>query len=143
MASTERIREVFASPPGPDYLKDKTEQGWRLVAVEWEREAEGEAAAGVTEDVPYGLRVAGDCLHLEGESNERDALTLMLKLIAEDRSLSQVAEELNRKGFSTRPGSGWTQKEVFNMLPRLIEVAPQILASDEWTARGQHATSPS
>jgi len=104
------------------------DRGWRLVAVEWERqlEGQGEQVSLLREEIPYGLRVAGDCLHLEENPFERQVLQLMLDLIVTDQSLSQVAEELNRQGFRTRPGLKWTQVAVFNMLPRLVDAAPQI-----------------
>jgi hypothetical protein len=50
----------------------------------------------------------------------------MLDLIARDQSVSEVAEELNRAGFRTRRGALWSRTAVFEMLPRLIEAAPDI-----------------
>ena len=44
MAKVERVRQVLSSPFGPDQLKNQTEQGWKIVAIEWEREVP-EAAA--------------------------------------------------------------------------------------------------
>ena len=131
MAKIERIREVLSRPFEEDYFRTKLKEGWRLVAVQWEREVEGEAVAQARwiEEVPYGLRVADDCVHLEENPVERHTLELMLKLISSDKSMSQIAEELNRQGFRTRPGAAWTQTAVFNMLPRLIEAAPQIWRS--------------
>jgi hypothetical protein len=131
MAKIERIREILSRPFDEGYFKTKVKEGWRLQAVEWEREVEGEAAgpARWIEEVPYGLRVADDCLHLEENPVERRTLELMLKLISTDKSMSQIAEELNRQGFRTRSGAAWTQTAVFNMLPRLIEAAPQIWRS--------------
>src|SRR5262245_47399346 len=135
MAKIERIREVPSQPIDADYFSTKLKQGWRLVGVQWEREVEGEAAAqaGWVEEVPYGLRVSDDCVHLEENPVERRTLELMLKLISSDKSMSQIAEELNRQGFRTRPGTVWTQTAVFNMLPRLIEAAPQIWRSSHET----------
>jgi len=110
-----------------EYLRKRSEEGWRLVAVEWERDTPDDGhGAKWREEVPYGLRVSDDCLHLEENTREKEALELMLDLIATDRTLSQVAEELNRSGYATRRGSAWTQEAVFEMLPRLIEAAPQI-----------------
>ena len=131
MAKIERIREVLSQPFDEGYFRTKLKEGWRLVAVQWEREVEGEGLGQALwiEEVPYGLRVADDCLHLEENPIERRALELMLKLISSDKSMSQIAEELNRQGFRTRPGTAWTQTAVFNMLPRLIEAAPQIWRS--------------
>src|SRR5262245_30819403 len=131
MTRIERIREVLSQSFDEGYFRTKLKEGWRLVAVQWEREVEGEGlgAAPWIEEVPYGLRIAGDCLHLEENPVERRVLELMLKLMSSDRSMSQIAEELNRQGFRTRPGNAWTQTAVFNMLPRLIEAAPQIWRS--------------
>ena len=38
------------------------------MAVEWEREVEGEAPGPWIEEVPYGLCVLDDCLHLSSPS---------------------------------------------------------------------------
>lgn len=123
----ERLHEVLSGPLTEHYVRERAQDGWRLVAVEWERESPGEGVRrGWREEVPYGLRVAEDCMHLEENPTEREVLELMLDFIAMDRTLSQVAEELNRQGYGTRHGPKWTQEAVFNMLPRLIEAAPQI-----------------
>jgi len=137
MSKVERVREVLTGPLDPAYWKQKTEAGWELVAVEWQRGAEGRELerGGTVEDVPYGCRVANDWLHLEENPTEVDALTLMLELIVQDRSLSKMAEALNRQGFRTRDGSKWTMVTVYNMLPRLIEVGPRILSTEAWKER--------
>ena len=135
MAKKERVREVLQAPLTPEVLREKADAGWRAVAVEWERGDAEEAAVGLQEEVPYGLRVAEDCRHLVEDAAEMEALALMLEQIVADRSLSTVAEELNRRGFRRREGNRWTQVAVFNMLPRLIEVAPRIYSTDEWSER--------
>jgi hypothetical protein len=137
MAKTERVREVLTEPLDPEYLRRRTEAGWRLVAVEWQRQLDDEAqrASTLTEDVPFGLRVAADCSHLEEDPTERQVLMLMMDLIVQDHPLSKVAEELNQQGFQTRQRSKWNPVAVFNMLPRLIEVGPRIFSSEEWLAR--------
>jgi|SRR5579872_1633538 len=136
MARVERLREELAGPPAPDYWKQKAAQGWRLSAVEWVRDAEG--PVGVyepPEEIPYGLKIADDCEHLEVHPGEREALTLMLEFIVQDRSLTQVAAELNSRGFRRRRGGEWTATSVFNMLPRMIQVGPQIFSQSEWAVR--------
>jgi hypothetical protein len=137
MPKVERIREVLIGSLSADYLKQKAEAGWKLVALEWQREVEGRAEEPLelTEDVPYGLRVAADCSHLEEDRTEKQALLLMMDLIVQDQPLSRVADGLNRAGFRTRQGSPWSPVSVFNMLPRLIEVGPRIFSSEEWMAR--------
>jgi hypothetical protein len=131
MARIERIREVVSVPFDEGYFSRKLREGWRLVAVHWERELEGAAPGPTpwTEDVPYGLRVADDCIHLEENPAEKRTMETMLKLISSDKSMSQIAGELNTQGFRTRSGTVWTQTAVFNMLPRLIEAAPHIWRS--------------
>ncbi len=137
MLKLERTREVLRESLSADYLKQKEDAGWKLVALEWQREVEGEAEEPpeLVEDVPYGLRVAADCSRLEENPAEKQALLLMMDLIVQDRPLSQVADGLNRAGFRTRQGTAWSPVSVFNMLPRLIEVGPRIFSSEEWMAR--------
>jgi hypothetical protein len=135
MAKVERIREVLSRPFDESYFRAKLSEGWRLIAVHWERDVEGSPAepARWTEEVPFGLRVADDCIHLEEDPVEGPALELMLKLISSDKSMSQIARELNDQNLRTRSGSLWTQTAVFNMLPRLIEAAPQLWKKEQVT----------
>jgi len=104
MARIERFRDVLAAPPTAEYWVQRTDSGWRLMAVEWEREVAGEEAGRqeTVEEIPYGLQIGEDCLRLEVNVDEHEALMLMLELIVQDRSLSQVAKELNQRGFRTR-----------------------------------------
>ena len=140
MAKLQRVREVPSGPLSQDYVTQKAKEGWRLTAVEWEREVEEPATqpGPLREEVPYGLQVSADCSHLEENAAERQALIQMMDLIVQDAPLSLVAEELNRKGFRTRAGANWTPGSVFDMLPRLIQVGPRIFSSTEWTARTRH-----
>ncbi len=136
MAKVERVREALSTPPAAEYWQEKAAEGWRPVAVEWEREVEGAASDGpLKEEVPYGLQVSDDCLYLEENPAEAEAMRRMLEQIVADRPLSAAAEELNRRGFRQRSGAQWTQVAVFNMLPRLIEMAPRIYSSEEWSEK--------
>jgi len=135
--SKQRVREVPSGPLTADYVSQKAKEGWKLTAVEWEREVD-EPAGALSDDVPYGQRVSGDCNHLEENPSEKQALILMMDLIVQDAPLSLVAEELNRKGYRTRSGANWTPGSVFDLLPRLIQVGPRIFSSNEWTARTRH-----
>jgi hypothetical protein len=140
MAKLERIREVLSKPLEPEYIKLRAEAGWKPVAVEWEREIEeGERAShrGI-EEIPYGLRVGDDCLHLVENPAETQVLLQMLDGIVQDNPFSKIADELNRNGLHTRSGSKWEPVSVFNMLPRLIQVGPRIFSSEEWHARKKH-----
>jgi hypothetical protein len=137
MAKLERIREILSGPLDPDYVRKRTDSGWEMVAVEWQRPVEGggEERSRGGEAVPYGSRVAHDLTYLEEEPSEMDALTLILELIVQDRSLCNMAETLNQRGFRTRDGSAWTVVSVYNLLPRLIEVSPRILTTEAWVER--------
>ena len=137
MAKVERVRQVLTSPFGPDDLKTQSEQGWKIVAIEWEREiAEAKPEpAPASEEPPFGLRVANGMDGLEVNPTEREALFLMMELTVQEGPYSRIADELNRRGFRTRQGRKWTPVSVFQMLPRLIEVGPRIFSTDEWQER--------
>ena len=143
MAKLERVREVLAEPLGPEYIKLRAEAGWKLVAVEWEREAgepQKESLHG-REEIPYGLRVGDDCLHLVENPAETQVLIQMLDGIVQDLPFSKIAEELNHSGLRTRSGAKWEPVFVFNMLPRLIQVGPRIFSSEEWQAQKKHVVN--
>jgi hypothetical protein len=143
MARVEYMRELLSGPLDPEKMKQMAAAGWQLVALEWTRQMAGEPPEPETrEDAPYGLRVAPDCLDLEEEPVEKQALVLMMDLLIMDNPFSKVADELNEKGYRTRRGARWSAVSVFQMLPRLIEVAPQVFSSKQWGERRQHFTSP-
>jgi hypothetical protein len=137
MARIERIREIVTGPVDPADWKQKTDAGWKLVALEWRREIAGEEGElpAVMEESPYGLRVAADCQRLEEDPDEREILVQMMELIVQDLSVSEIASQLNRRGLRTRRNLPWSPVDVFNMLPRLIEIGPKIFSADEWEAR--------
>jgi hypothetical protein len=136
MANVERIREVVSKWPDREAWKARMDEGWRPAAIEWERDVgrEETVSGQLKHEVPYGLMVSEDCRHLEQNPKEMAVLKLMLALIAGDHPLSKIAQELNRQGHRMRNGAEWTQVAAFHMLPRLIEVAPDILSAEEWTS---------
>jgi hypothetical protein len=136
MKNKERMRDVLPDPPGVEYWNQKVSDGWKLIAIEWERGTEP-ARAGVPwiEDIPYGMKVAADGLHLIENPAERETLTLMLEMIVADKSFSEVAECVNSRGLHMRSGAKWTQVDIFELLPRLVEVAPRIYPTHEWSER--------
>ncbi len=137
MATIERIREFVKGTVDPGHLKQRENEGWTLVALEWQRQLERgeELASPPYEEISYGLRVASDCVHLEDDPLEMQALTLMMELIVADYPLSKVSGELNERGFKTRQRKPWSPVSVFNMLPRLIEVGPKMFSTEEWERR--------
>lgn len=137
MKKTERIRQVVSGPVKPEELKQQAEKGWKLVAVEWEREVET-VDDQLPSDVPFGLQITPETQRLETNPAEREILFQIMELIVQEGSYSRIAEEINRRGYRTRNGEKWTSVSVFEMIPRLIEVGPHVLRSREWQKRRQH-----
>jgi hypothetical protein len=137
MSRLQRVREVLSNPLTAADLDLKATQGWKPVAVIWERQMGDDEPpiADIAEPVPYGLKIAEDCVALEQDVQEREALLVMLEMIIQDKPLSEIADELNRRGFRTRLNSKWTPGSVFDMLPRLIEVGPRVFSTEEWVVR--------
>lgn len=138
MARTEHLRDEVNELPDAAFFKRKAEAGWRLVALGWQRTQESAGSPLKREagdEVPYGLRVGSDCRHLEQDPEEFRALMVMMEQIVLDEPLSKVASALNDIGMLTRQGVPWDRVSVFNMLPRLIEVGPQMFSTEEWQVR--------
>ncbi len=140
MKKTEWLREDLSGWPSPEYLKQKENNGWRLIAAEWEREVEAAPSgppenAGSGEEIPFGTRVAGDCRHLEEDPAEMQVLNYLAEMVVQDLSYNRMAESLNQSGFRTRGGQPWSALAVFKLTPRLIEVAPRILSGAQWESR--------
>jgi len=138
MAKLERVRDFISAAPSADYFREKIAQGWRLVAIEWERGAEKNPPV---EEVPFGLRVAQDCRQLEENPEEMQILVMMMETIVQDGTLSQAAQKINDGGHRTREGEKWTPQALFYLLPRLIEVGPRLCTSQQWIERRKQIMS--
>jgi len=132
---TERIRQTLSGPLTTEHVQKFQQQGWKPVAVEWEREIMAEPAPASPVEPPFGLRVSNNCLSLESDPLETEVLVTMMELIIQDGPYSFIAQELNRRGFLTREGTKWTPVAVFEMLPRLIDAGPAIFSTEEWQHR--------
>jgi len=137
--ATEHIRQVLSGPLNLDQMDRYQKEGWRPVAVEWERELPLASVPSNTQATPFGLRVANDCATLEEDPAETEVLFTMMELIIQDGPYSFIAEELNRRGYMTRQGGKWSAVSVFEMLPRLIEAGPRIFSSADWHTRRQRS----
>ena len=146
MAKKERTHETVNGLPSLELLTQRVQAGWRLVGLEWERDApsgaaepSGQAApaSSWTEEIPYGLRVSDDCSRLEEAPAELEIITIALDMIVEDCPLSRVAEELNLRGYRQRDGNPWGPGMLFKLLPRMIQVGPQLFSSERWATRRQ------
>ena len=84
---------------------------------QWEREAIGERTRDAMHHkrangervgtVPFGFRMAADGLHLEADAAEQGIWSLIRELRAAGYTTRQIADELNRQGFTTRRGTAW------------------------------------
>ena len=142
MKKIDRIREKVSILPTSLYLSKMHDAGWSLVALEWEREVEvsGEppepvAADRGSEEIPFGLRIASDCRHLEDDPLEMHTLKFLAELIVQDVSFKSMADALNIREYRTRDGRPWNAASIFVLIPRLIEVAPRILSGAEWESQ--------
>jgi hypothetical protein len=133
------MRQVVLGALDAEDLNQRTEKGWKPVAIEWEREIET-AEDRLPTDVPFGLQIAPGTEQLEENPAEREILFQLMELIVQEGSYARIADEMNHRGFRTRQGSKWSSVSVFEMLPRLIEVGPHMFQSFEWQ-KTQTATS--
>jgi hypothetical protein len=146
MKKIDRMRESVTILPTATYLSKMHDAGWKLVALEWEREVEvsGDAPEpqvdATREEIPFGLRIATDCRHLEDDPLEMQTLRVMTEMIVQDVSFLSMAEALNVRGHRTRDGRPWNAASVFKLTPRLVEVAPKILGSGQWESRKKELT---
>jgi hypothetical protein len=138
----ETIRDVVTGELTLDYFMRRSAEGWKLASVEWTRESETAQAVSALPhvltgwgDVPYGLQVAQDGVHLEENSLETTVLLLILEQVVKEKRIHEIAWQLNMQGYSTRDGRSWSAGDVFNMLPRLIEAGPALLKSAVWQQR--------
>ena len=137
MSAIERLREHRSDLPSAEETEARERHGWRLAAVEWERQAGGFGPALETgrREVPYGLRTSEDGHFLEDHPAEVEVLRLALGGMVDDCSLSEIASELNGAGYRTRRGEAWTQGDLFDLLPRLVGAGADILRSEAWSSR--------
>jgi len=134
MQKIERVRDFPVAAPDAGYFEKRAAEGWRLLAIEWERGA-APAAADAGEEVPFGLRVARDCRHLEPDPDEIEVLMLIKEVILQDGPLSRAAQLINERGFRTREGRRWSAVALFELLPRLIDMGPRLNTSADWVER--------
>jgi hypothetical protein len=138
MQKIEWFRESITALPAHEAVLERQAAGWHPVAVEWEREVtveEPPAAPKPGDEIPYGLRIADDCRHLEDNPSEMEVLRAMAEMVVQDLSFTRMADLLNLRGMHTRDGRAWTAVDVFKLTPRLIDITPRILTGSEWEQR--------
>ena len=140
MKKIEWFRETLSAVPTAESLREKQSAGWRPVAIEWEREVEVQTtqpgSSGQShEEIPYGMRIAADCRHLEDDPAEMEVLRALAEMVVQDLSFPGLDDILNQRDMHTRDGRPGSAVDVFKLTPRLIEITPRMLSSSEWEAR--------
>lgn len=135
------IREIVTGEVTLEYFAKRIREGWTIVGVEWARES---TAAGVESEhtrvlaqepmLPYGFRV-NETGSLQENPLEIQVLLTILDQIVREKRVQEIASELNLRGFITRRGAPWSASDVFDMLPRVIDIGPALLKSEAWQKR--------
>ena len=76
MASIERIHESAEVIPSPQEIKRRAVDGWKLVALVWQREIGPGGKPQPVEEIPYVLMISDDYHHLienPAEKQDRNA----------------------------------------------------------------------
>jgi hypothetical protein len=130
----ERLRDEVHGEVDASLLETRRRAGWQVAVIEWERDATPGPVKRHRVEVPFGLRIASDCSHLEADETETEVLRTVMRGVVNDRPLSAIAQELNGRGFRTRTGEAWNPAKVFRLMPAVIENGPRIVSSPEWPA---------
>jgi hypothetical protein len=138
------LRDHLQLPLADDYFQRRMAEGWRLRVIEWEKGSPAASLEGAddTSDVPFGLEVVSGSLQLGQNPREIEVLLAILEMIVKDQSVSVIAQELNRRSLLTRAGIPWTSSAVFDLLPRVIEMGPNLLRSPQWLNQRPAAVVP-
>lgn len=98
-----------------------------MVSVsQWEREAIGERTRDAMHHkranrervgtVPFGFRVSADGCHLEENPEEQTVIGKIRELRQAGYTFRQIADELNRQGYTTRRRSAWRHQYVADLV---------------------------
>ena len=127
---------MLTEPLSAGLIERRAGEGWRASSVEWVREgAAADSEPSFVIQPPYGLSLSPTGAHLEENHSETDVMLAILEGLVQDDSLSKIAADLSRRGYTTRSGFAWTPAEVFDLLPRIIDCSPRLFASSEWRER--------
>ena len=131
------LREQISEPVTLEYFHRRLADGWVVSAVEWTKPAQqGEVGAGVdsSHEVPYGERIAEDCKRLVEDAREMEILSTIYDGVLSGYQPGRIASDLNAHGYRTRHGLPWSPTTVFELMPRVIELSPQLQRRPDWPA---------
>lgn len=133
-----RFRDVITTPLTVDYFHQHFAQGWVITAVEWARPAEADAPVEAPEErteAPFGQRISEDCSQLVEHPREMEVLSFIYEGVIAGVRPGRIADELNGKTYRTRRGAPWTATDVFQLMPRIIEVSPRLQRRPDWPSQ--------
>ncbi len=130
--AADRFREHPPNPIDAAYLEERAAQGLVAVEIVWEKQETRAPVPPPRLAVPYGWRAVPGAQFLEEDQDETAILRLMLDRLIDDQPFWKVAEELNAHGRRTRGGEAWSQVAIFELLPRLVEMAPALFRAPSW-----------
>ena len=99
----EKLRDLIEEPVSLDYFQERVAQGWRLKAIEWEKDGEAKAPE-AREQPPYGLELVPESASLEPNPAELGVMMTILELIVVEKGVSYIADELNARGIQDEAG---------------------------------------
>ena len=138
-------RDVIRGELTLEYFARKLSEGWKVRAIDWSREVNDAMSDSIPSfspildaeaSVPFGLHLTENKI-LQENPLESTVLLLILEQIVREKRIAEIAAELNKGGYTTRNGKPWSPADVFDLLPRVIEVGPSILKSNVWQERRQ------
>jgi hypothetical protein len=132
------LREQLTQPITLEYFSRRLAEGWTLSAIEWTKLASEKdllERADASHEVPFGERIADDCKHLLEDPREMEILSIIYDGVLSGYRPGQIAANLNERGYRTRYGSVWSATAVFELMPRVIEVSPELQKRPEWPVR--------
>jgi hypothetical protein len=137
------VRDRVQHPVSLDYFQERLAAGWKIETIEWGKDdgvTPPESAPATVheagdEAAPFGLEIVSESLQLKQNPREIAVLMTILEMVVMDKGAPLIADELNERGYRTRRGARWTAPAVFDLLPRMIEMGPQLLTSADWQSR--------
>ena len=87
------MRQLISGPLESTNFQQRTDEGWKLTALEWEREVEI-ADNQLSDEVPFGLRIAPEGQRLEQNLAEREILLQLMELIVQEGSMRTLRTKL-------------------------------------------------
>ena len=100
------LRDSVQHPVSLDYFQERLSAGWKLKAIEWEKEVEAapEAAPPPDHAAPYGLEIVPDASRLRQNPHEVGILMTILELIVVEKGVNAGEQVVTNGQLGVTPG---------------------------------------